>query len=133
MMNDFGCDILVFAPHPDDAEIHCGGIIAQSAIDGLKVVICDATEGELGSRGSVPERYQEAAAAAKVLGLHDRCNAQLPDGGLRADCPEQRNALVQIIRRYRPRLVPHQRPHRPSRPSRPARTQPARDQSQRPA
>ena len=60
------CDILVLAPHPDDAEIHCGGSIAEAVAAGATVAVCDATEGELGSRGSVALRYEEAAAASAI-------------------------------------------------------------------
>ena len=99
------CDLLVFAPHPDDAEIHCGATIAAQVRQGARVVICDATRGELGSRGTVAERTAEAAAAAEVLGVGARDNLELPDGGLIAGDRGQRDALVAAIRRHAPRTV----------------------------
>lgn len=99
------CDLLVFAPHPDDAEIHCGATIAAHVRQGAHVVVCDATRGELGSRGTVAQRDAEAAAAAQVLGLAGRDNLGLPDGGLMAGDRAQRDALVEAIRRHAPRTV----------------------------
>lgn len=99
------CDLLVFAPHPDDAEIHCGATIAAHVRQGARVVLVDATRGELGSRGTVAEREREAAAAAAVLGLAARDNLGLPDGGLLAGDRGQRDALVEAIRRHAPRTV----------------------------
>jgi N-acetylglucosamine malate deacetylase 1 len=99
------CDLLIFAPHPDDAEIHCGATIAAQVRLGASVVVCDATRGELGSRGTVAERDAEAAAAARVLGLSARDNLNLPDGGLMAGDRVQRDAVVAAIRHHAPRTV----------------------------
>ncbi|MFM8743392.1 MAG: PIG-L family deacetylase, partial [Cytophagales bacterium] len=57
-------DILVLAAHPDDAELGCGGTIAKHVALGYKVGIVDFTQGELGTRGTIQTRAQEAAAAA---------------------------------------------------------------------
>jgi LmbE family N-acetylglucosaminyl deacetylase len=42
-------DILVFAAHPDDAELGCGGAIIKHVQEGKKVGIVDLTRGELGN------------------------------------------------------------------------------------
>ncbi len=97
-------DLLVIAPHPDDAEIHAGGLIAAHVRAGRSVVIVDATAGELGSRGSVAQRVAEAAAAATDLGV-TRENLGLPDGGLIAGDITQRAAIIGVIRRHRARTV----------------------------
>ncbi len=99
------CDLLVFAPHPDDAEIHCGATIAAHVRLGARVIIVDATRGELGSRGTVAERDREAAAAATVLGVAERHNLNLADGGLMAGDRQQRDTLVEALRRHAPRSV----------------------------
>ena len=39
-------DILVIAPHPDDAELGMGGTIAKMIARGWKVGIVDLTDGE---------------------------------------------------------------------------------------
>ena len=98
-------DLLVFAPHPDDAEINCGATIARHVRLGASVAIVDATRGELASRGTPAIRAAEAAAAAGVLGLSARENLGLPDGHLRGDDTGQRAAIVDCLRRYRPSVV----------------------------
>jgi len=97
------CDLLVLAPHPDDAEIHAGGLIAAHVRLGLRVVVVDATRGELGSRGTPAERAVEAAAAAQILGVAVRDNLDLPDGAIDAGDPEARGRVVDALRRHRPR------------------------------
>jgi bacillithiol biosynthesis deacetylase BshB1 len=98
-------DLLVIAPHPDDAEIHAGGLIAAHVRQGRRVVVVDATAGELASRGTPAERAAEAAAAAQAIGLAARENLQLPDGGLSQADPAQRQAVVAAIRRWRASAV----------------------------
>lgn len=105
------CDLLVFAPHPDDAELHCGATIARATRLGRRVVVVDATAGELGSRGTVAGRAAEAAAAAAVLGLAERENLGLGDGRLDPQDAAARAAAVAAIRRHRPRLVLAMHPH----------------------
>jgi N-acetylglucosamine malate deacetylase 1 len=97
-------DLLVFGPHPDDIEIGLGGTVARHAADGHDVVLCDLTEGELGSNGTPEERRLEAAAAAKILGARTRENLRWPDGGIDAS-PEKIRDAVTLIRRHRPRAI----------------------------
>lgn len=97
-------DFLVIGPHPDDAEIGAGGTLALLAKRGLKTGILDLTLGELSTRGTVEERAEEAANAARALGVNTRENAGLPDGGL-ANTPEQRLVIIDLIRRLRPRVL----------------------------
>lgn len=98
-------DLLVIAPHPDDAEIHAGGLIAAHVRQGRSVGVVDATAGELGSRGTPQTRAAEAAAAAQDLGLATRECLGLPDGGLVDGDARQRVAIVGAIRRLRPRTI----------------------------
>ncbi|SEN26628.1 bacillithiol biosynthesis deacetylase BshB1 [Paenibacillus sp. OV219] len=97
-------DILAFGAHPDDVEIGMGGTIAKHVQAGYKVAICDLTEAEMSSNGTVETRRQEAAEASAVLGLSDRSVLRLPDRGLTGSS-EQLAAIVTEIRRVRPRLV----------------------------
>ena len=99
------CDILVIAPHPDDAELHLGATIAALTRQGAVVHLLDCTRGESASRGTPEIRAQEAAAAAKILGAEVRENLGLPDGGLSAADGDQRRSLVDAIRRHAPRWV----------------------------
>jgi N-acetylglucosamine malate deacetylase 1 len=103
--------LLVLAPHPDDAEIHAGGLIARHVRQGTPVVVIDATHGEMGSRGTREDRDHEAAAAAKVLGLHARENLNCRDGYLAADPTALRDAIVDAIRRHRATTVCCLSPH----------------------
>jgi bacillithiol biosynthesis deacetylase BshB1 len=97
-------DILVFAAHPDDAELSCGGTIISQISKGKKVGIIDLTRGELGTRGSAALRDKEAMAAAKILGIHVRENALFADGFFKND--ETHNLeLVKCIRKYQPEIV----------------------------
>ena len=61
-------DILAFGAHPDDVELGAGGTLCKAVALGQKVVIIDLTQGELGTRGSVPQRAVEAEKAAKIIG-----------------------------------------------------------------
>ncbi len=97
-------DILVLASHPDDAELGCAGTIAKHIALGHKVGVVDFTRGELGTRGTVQTRDQEAAASAKILGLSARENLNFRDGFFHNDEASQL-ALVQVIRKYQPEII----------------------------
>jgi bacillithiol biosynthesis deacetylase BshB1 len=73
-------DILVFASHPDDAELSCSGTIALHVNKGRKVGVIDLTQGELGTRGTTEIRKEEAARSSEILGLTIRENLMMPDG-----------------------------------------------------
>ena len=60
-------NIVVIAPHPDDAEIGMGATIAMLAAQGHDVLICDLTDGCPTPFGDRPTRIKEAEAALKAL------------------------------------------------------------------
>jgi len=97
-------DVLAFAAHPDDIELACGGTIAKLVQQGKKVGIVDLTEGELGSRGSIDLRYEEAANSAKILGVLVRENLRLRDGFFQND-EENKLKVIEQIRRFQPEIV----------------------------
>jgi bacillithiol biosynthesis deacetylase BshB1 len=97
-------DLIVFGPHPDDAEIGLGGTIARHTAAGHSVGICDLSAGELGSNGTPEERRAEADAAARVLGLAWRENLGWPDGGMRST-PALIRSAVSLIRRHQPKAI----------------------------
>jgi len=105
------CDVLAFGPHPDDIEIACGGTLLLLQKKGLTVALVDCTRGEMGSRGTVVEREQEALAAGKLLQATARCNLGLPDTGIRNDDDDDTNKVVAAIRAVQPKLIfaPHER------------------------
>ncbi len=97
-------DVLAIAPHPDDAELICGGTLAKLAREGRTTGILDLTRGEMGTRGSVALRAQEAAEAARVLGVSVRENLGLPDSGIENSIAA-RTMLAKVLRRLRPTIV----------------------------
>lgn len=97
-------DILVFAVHPDDAELGCSGTILKHIALGKKVGIVDFTRGELGTRGSAEIRDEEAADSAKILGLHARENLKFRDGFFKND-EEHQLEIVKMVRKYQPEII----------------------------
>lgn len=97
-------DLLVVAPHPDDAEIGVGGTILACRQQGLRVGVIDLTSGEPTPRGSLERRAAESEAATKILGLDWRTNLGLPNRSLQADL-ESRRALASVFRLTRPKII----------------------------
>ena len=97
-------DILVLAAHPDDAELGCGGTIMHHVSLGHKVGVVDFTQGELGTRGTIETREQEAADSARILGLSIRENLKLADGFFKNDREDQLKVIT-AIRKYQPDIV----------------------------
>lgn len=86
--------VAVFAPHPDDEAIGCGGTIRRHVEHGDAVHTIFLTSGENGGHGKLPEetratRECEAERAAKMLGTHAPDFLRLPDGEVR---PHSRTA-----------------------------------------
>lgn len=124
-------DLLAICAHPDDAELHCSGLLLMARQHGARIGVIDLTRGEAASRGTPELRQQEAAAAAAVLGLSLRENLGWPDARLAslatgptapmspmspmatpaaglAAAPEQPDyltTLITLLRRHRPRMV----------------------------
>jgi bacillithiol biosynthesis deacetylase BshB1 len=97
-------DLLVVAPHPDDAEISVGGTILQAVRSGLRVGVVDVTDGEPTPHGTTEIRRKETAAATEVLGIAWRTNLGLPNRQLQNDV-ESRRRLAEVFRLARPQLV----------------------------
>jgi bacillithiol biosynthesis deacetylase BshB1 len=101
---DESLDILAFTPHPDDAELGCGGSLILASDQGLRVAVADLTEGERASRGTPQTRTQEKHRAAEILGLNERFSVGLPDTEIGVESAH-RGPVNQLIRETRPRLV----------------------------
>ena len=97
-------DILAFGAHPDDVELGCGGTIALSVAQGRKVAIVDLTQGELGTRGDVQTRKNEAKRASEILNIYNRENIELQDGFFENNLKNQL-VLIEKIRNYQPNIV----------------------------
>lgn len=107
--------LLVFAPHPDDDVIGCGGTIALNTAQGNHAAIVYLTSGEAGSLDRRPEelaalREDEAAKGAALLGVSDLTFLHQPDGYI-AWNRELLENLISIIRSQQPDLIflPHAR------------------------
>ena len=103
-MNVEPVDVLAFSPHPDDAELGCGGTLAALSPRGLSFGIVDLTRGEMATRGTPEIRAREAREAARILGARFRETLDLGDGGLRTDRAAELR-VVEAVRRARPRVV----------------------------
>lgn len=101
-MND-GLDLLVLGAHPDDAEVHVGGLLALASDRGLTAAILDLTSGDLGTRGTPETRQAEAQEAARILGVQ-RIVLDFPDGRFTEEEP-YRLRLMAEFRRLRPRVI----------------------------
>jgi len=97
-------DVLVVAPHPDDAEISVGGALLRCRQDGLRVGVLDLTDGEPTPHGTPALRAQETDASTAVLQLDWRENLGLPNRSL-ANTLDARRAVATVLRLTRPRIL----------------------------
>jgi bacillithiol biosynthesis deacetylase BshB1 len=97
-------DILALGAHPDDVELSCSGTLYNHKKLGQKIAICDLTEGELGSRGTVATRYKEAAEASKILEIDYRTNLRMADGFFENN-KENQIAIIKVLRELQPERV----------------------------
>jgi len=97
-------DVLVVAPHPDDAELGMGGTISLLLAQGKKVGILDLTDGEPTPFGSPEIRARETALANTCMGSPWRYNLGLKNRFLEATL-ENRHRLAGIFRIVRPKWL----------------------------
>lgn len=97
-------DLLVVAPHPDDAEISVGGIIALSRAQGLTVGVLELTSGEPTPHGTPEIRRAETEKATQVLDLNYRHNLNLPNRNLEPTL-DARRKLAEVFRETRPSMI----------------------------
>lgn len=97
-------DVLVVAPHPDDAELGMAGAILKLRDQGLAVGVLDLTSGEPTPFGSPAIRALETAAADEILGLAWRGNLGLPNRSLEATVAN-RELLAGVFRQLKPRWL----------------------------
>ncbi len=97
-------DVLAFGVHPDDVELSCAGVLLVEKKNGKKTGIIDLTAGELGTRGSGDIRKNEAAVAAKILGVDVRENLGMADGFFQNDETHQRK-IITALRTYQPEII----------------------------
>jgi LmbE family N-acetylglucosaminyl deacetylase len=101
--------ILVFAAHPDDDLIGCGGSLAKHVTAGNHVSVCYMTSGEAGSLDYskvelARKREEEARNASQVVGFQDLTFMRNPDGYLGYD-EDNLKKLVELVRNKHPNIV----------------------------
>jgi LmbE family N-acetylglucosaminyl deacetylase len=111
-------DVLIVAPHADDAEFGIAESVAKWTKAGKQVVYVICSNGEKGtSDPSITEemlteiRRREQFEAAKVLGVREVIFLGYPDQGIE-DTPEFRKNIVKQIRTFQPYLVATTDPYR---------------------
>ncbi|MBP6590803.1 MAG: bacillithiol biosynthesis deacetylase BshB1 [Chitinophagaceae bacterium] len=97
-------NILAIGVHPDDVELGCSGTLINETRAGKKCGIIDLTQGELGTRGTIDTRYQEAANAAMIMGVQVRENLKMRDGFFEND-ETHKLQLIAAIRKYQPDII----------------------------
>lgn len=97
-------DVMIFSPHPDDAELAMGGTIAKLRAAGKTVALVDVTNGEPTPHGSIETRARETLEATAALGGLVRENLNLPNRWVEVTIPN-RKLLAGAIRRHRPKLL----------------------------
>ncbi len=110
--------VMVVAPHPDDAEYGVAGTVARWVSNGKDVIYVVCTNGDKGTNDAnmkpkalVRIREQEQLAAAKLLGVREVIFLRYPDQALE-DTPEFRKKIVRLIRMYKPDTVVTADPYR---------------------
>lgn len=96
-------DILAFGPHPDDAEIGCGGLLRKLKDRGRTTGIIDMTSGDMGW-GTPEGRAEEGRKAGEILKLDVRECLDLGDCRVE-DTFENRCKVASVIRRHRPQII----------------------------
>lgn len=100
--------LLVLGAHPDDAEFHAGGLIANYSQLGHNVKLVSVTNGGAGHQRYQPDeliriRRDEAAAAGRVVNA-EYVTWDNPDGALQPTL-DVRHQIIREIRTYKPDLV----------------------------
>ncbi len=96
-------DVVVFSPHPDDAEMTIAGTIIRLVRSGRRVLSVALTGGEKGTFGDTQSRASEFAAANAVMGSDGRI-LDFPDTEV-VNSPEGRLKIARLIRIHRPQIV----------------------------
>ena len=102
---------IVFAPHPDDESLGCGGMIAIKRALGQEIRVIFVTDGAFSTDTSRKtaiafQRQQEATQALAELGVDRQCITFLnyPDGALHELLPPEQ---AQLIREFQTILAPY--------------------------
>jgi bacillithiol biosynthesis deacetylase BshB1 len=97
-------DILAIGVHPDDVELSACGTILRHIQAGYSCGLCDLTMGELGTRGSGPQRLLEAEESRKLMNAAFRVNLGMADGFFQHS-EENVRKIIKVIRSCKPKII----------------------------
>ena len=101
--------VLALMPHPDDAEILCGGTLIRLAETGYEVHVATMTPGDMGSptlpRSEIARiRREEARKGAESMGAKSYTCLEVPDIEITFDVPA-RKLVGSMLRKVDPFLI----------------------------
>jgi len=106
--------ILVFAPHPDDDLIGCGGSMAMHLERGNEVFVIYVTNGDAECQQFSPEEFtkirkEETLSASRCLGLKTENLFFLDEKPWRLNEERMRFKFLELVRQIRPDVcyIPH--------------------------
>ena len=102
-------NVLAIGCHPDDMEINCAGTLAKCVARGDKVTVCHVANGDKGHEIIQPPelrlmRRDEAKKAGSLAGI-EVVTCDIPDLELYESSKEQRDKVVDLIRRVQPDFI----------------------------
>lgn len=102
-------NVLVVAPHTDDAELGCGGTLAKLAETGDRVIVVAFSDAQQSlPEGSAPDRlHDEMRASLKLLGVRseDVFIDQIPVRHFPANRQLVLDRMIELRATYQPELV----------------------------
>ena len=101
--------ILIFAAHPDDEVIGCGGTIAKLKKNRNEIFVCFLADGESSRNVKnlnelIKKRKKAAKKSAVILGIKELFFCDLPDNKLDT---VSRLSIVKIVEKYISLIKPH--------------------------
>ncbi|HPS56037.1 MAG TPA: PIG-L family deacetylase [Sedimentisphaerales bacterium] len=97
-------NVLIIAPHPDDAELAMAGTIAKMADSGFNITIVDLTDGEPTPFGSRQIRKSETTLATEKLRIKNRDCLSMPNRYLYPTL-KNRKKIAETIRTFQPDIL----------------------------
>lgn len=102
-------NVLAISCHPDDVEVNCAGTLAKCVKRGDKVTICHVANGNLGHVEIAPDelreiRREEAKNSGALAGI-EVITCDIGDVRVYDGCKEQRDKVVDVIRRVKPDFI----------------------------
>lgn len=97
-------NILVFSPHPDDAELCIGGFIIKHLKD-YKITIVNMTNGEKGTNGCSEQRREESLRIESKYSNLNYIFLDIPDLQISSVDNGQRETVIKLLRSLKPSII----------------------------